>query len=228
MKLFSTVLALILVFDYAAASEQSARGEAQLKRAFEGKRVTLKIDMPATKNGVNVYPGREQPLNFGDYGAQLKRHGTAIRTGESVMVTKVKVTGKHVEFQLSGGGYGTFGDETSSSVYVPTTAKSKREKRLEEDLKGETDERRKRELKEELDDLRRDRDREDQLNRTLAAEAEESKRTHIEQKALQGGSRFNVHYESEQSAASLTPEALMRALAEYVDFAEKANSPSVR
>jgi hypothetical protein len=95
-------------------------------------------------------------------------------------------------------------------------------------VKGETDERRKRELKEELDDLRRDRDREDQLNRTLAAEAEESKRARVEQKALQGGSRFNVHYESELSVASLTPEALMRALAEYVDFAEKANIPSAR
>jgi hypothetical protein len=98
--------------------------------------VTLKIDMPATKNGVNVYPEREKPLNFGDYGAQLKRYGTAIRTGGSVMVTKVKVTGKHVEFQLGGGGYGTLGDETGTSVYVPTIGKSKREERLEDEVKG--------------------------------------------------------------------------------------------
>jgi hypothetical protein len=100
MKSFSTVLALILVVDCGAASAESPQAEAQLRRSFEGKRVTLKIDMPATKNGVNVYPERDQPLNFGAYGAQLKRYGTAIRTGESVMVTKVKVTGKHVEFQF--------------------------------------------------------------------------------------------------------------------------------
>jgi hypothetical protein len=75
-------------------------------------------------------------------------------------------------------------------------------------------------LKEELDDLRRDREREDRRNQTLAAEAEESKRARVEQKALQGGSRFNVRYASELSVATLTPEVLMRALAEYVDFVE--------
>lgn len=86
---------------------------------------------------------------------------------------------------------------------------------MEEELKQETDERRKRRLREELDDVRRE--REDRRNRAIAAEAQELKRARIEQKALQGGSRFNIHY-APGVTLTLSPEALIRALAEYVDF----------
>src|SRR6267143_1838162 len=96
----------------------SAQTEADLKRYFEGKHVTLMMDMPATKDGVNVYPEREQPLNYSEYANRLKQHGASVRRGEQIMVTKVKVKDKHIEFQLGGGGYGTAGDETDSSVNV--------------------------------------------------------------------------------------------------------------
>jgi hypothetical protein len=61
------------------------------------------------------------------------------------MITKIKVKDKLIEFQLGGGGYGTFGDETSSDIYVPTVSKSRREKNLEKQLKYENEERRRRE-----------------------------------------------------------------------------------
>lgn len=175
--------------------------------------------MPATKDGVNVYPERAQPLNYGEYAARLKRHGTSIRRGESVMVTKVKVKDRHVEFQLGGGGYGTAGDETDASVYVPGAEKTRREKNLEEELKRENDPARRKRIKEELDDLRRERARQDRLNQAIAAEAEEARRARIEQKALQGGSRFNVHF-SLIGARVLTPAAITEALRKYVDFSE--------
>src|SRR2546423_7859658 len=197
----------------------SAQTEAELKQYFEGRHVTLKINMPATKDGVNVYPERAQALNYSEYAARLKQHGTSIRRGESIMITKVKVKDRHIEFQLGGGGYGTLGDETDSSVSVPSAAKSRREKNLEAELKRETDTARRKRLKEELDDLRREREREDRINRTLAAEAEESRRARIEQKALQGGSRFNVHFNLLDGHA-LTPSALIEALSKYVDFSE--------
>jgi hypothetical protein len=215
-KVLFLVAIILLAFGPAAAQT-----EADLKGYFEGRHVTLKIDMPATKDGVNIYPERAQALNYSEYAARLKRNGTAIRRGDSIMITKIKVKDKHVEFQLGGGGYGTIGDETDTAVNVPSASKSRREKHLEDELKRETDTARRKKLKEELDDLRRNREREDRINRSIAAAAEEAKRARIEQKALQGGSRFNVHF-SLLDANVLTPAAIIEALSKYVDFSESA------
>ena len=222
MKSLLSVLAIILI----GAVSASAQSESHLKQFFEGRHVILKIDMPATKDGVNVYPERSRPLNYSEYAAKIRHFGTAIRAGERIMVTKVKVKGKHIEFQLGGGGYGTMGDETVAAVYVPRTEKSKREKRLEEAIKNETDPQKKRQLKDELNDLRRERQREDQRNQAIAAELEELKRQRIEQKALQAGSRFNIHYERVVSSDALTPEGVMRALGQYADFSEFVDDSS--
>ena len=58
--------------------------------------------------------------------------------------------------------------DTSTSVYVPSTPKSNREKDLERLVKQETDSDRKRRLQRELDDLRHEREREDQRNKAAA------------------------------------------------------------
>lgn len=210
------LLALIIM---SAAGSASAQTEAELKQYFEGRRVYLKIDMPATKDGVNVYAGRAKAFDYSNYAAKLRQHGAAIRRGESAMITKIKVKGKHIEFQLDGGGYGVLGDE-APGVYAPVASKSRREKRLEEELKREEDPHRRRRIKDELDDLRREREREDRVNRAIAEEAEEAQRARIEEKALRAGSRFNVHFEKDTAAEALTPEAVMRALEEYVDFGD--------
>jgi hypothetical protein len=44
-----------------------------------------------------------------------------------VLVTKVKVKDDLIEFQLGGGGYGTFRDDASSNVFVPSASKTERE-----------------------------------------------------------------------------------------------------
>lgn len=211
-KLLSLAAIILL-----AAATAAAQSEAELKNYFEGRHVTLKIDVPATKDGVNLYPERAQPLDYSEYAARLKRHGVSIRRGESIMVTKVKVKSNHVEFQLGGGGYGTFGDETDAHVFVPSTPKTRREKRLEDELKRETDPARRRRLKEEIADLRREREREDRLNEAAAAEAEEARRARIEEKALRGGGRFNIHF-SGQEPRLLNTRMITEALRKYVDF----------
>ena len=196
----------------------SAQTEEDLKRYFEGRRVEVKIDMPATKDGVNVYPEATRPLDFGQYGSFLKTYGVGVREGDRIMITKIKVKDKHIEFQLGGGGYGTLGDETSSSVYVPSADKTRREKNIERELKNETDERRRRRLREELSDLRSERRREDARNQAEAAEAEETAKLRIQEKRLHGGSRFNIRFNRKLTAADLTPEMIMDALADYVYF----------
>lgn len=200
------------------APQARAQTEADLKRHFEGKRVTLRIDMPGTEQGVDIYPGTERPLDYPRYADRLKDHGTAIEAGDNAMVTKIRVKSSHIEFQLDGGGYGTMGDETSSSVYVETTPKSTREKNLEAELKREKDPVRRRRLKEELDDLRKAREREDARNRAGVAAAEEQKEQNIRERRRSGGSRFNVRYRGALPREVITPQGLEAALAEYVTF----------
>jgi hypothetical protein len=215
-----------------AAAPLRAQSEVQLRQYFEGKRVTLKIAMPGTEEGVDIYPGTGRPLDYPRYADRLKDHGTAIRSGDDAMITKIRVKSKHIEFQLDGGGYGTMSDETSTSVNVPSTPKSRREKNLEAELKRENDPVKRRELKEELDDLQNDREREDARNRAEVADAGEAKKQNLRQRRLEGGSRFNVRYRDLLPEAVLTPAGLEAALAEYVTFPSLpvntlASNPSV-
>jgi hypothetical protein len=195
-----------------------AQSEAALKDYFEGKSVTLKLAMPGTESGVDIYPADSKPLDYPRYADRLKDNGTAIKAGQRAMVTKIRVKGTHVEFQLDGGGYGTMGDDTSPDVSVPSAEKSKRERNLEGELKRKTDPDRRRQIKEELDDLRKDRERENARNRAEVADATEQKRENIRQRRLEGGSRFNIRYRDALPASALTPEGLRAALAAYVAF----------
>ncbi|HEX6433750.1 MAG TPA: hypothetical protein VFZ87_05895 [Gemmatimonadales bacterium] len=196
----------------------SGQTETVLKEYFEGRTVSPKLAMPGTEDGVDVYPGSPRPLDYSRYANRLKEYGTAIRAGEPVMVTKIRLKSKHIEFQLGGGGYGTFGDETSSTVSVPAAPVTKREKNLEAELNRETDPARKRALKEELDDLKSAREREDARNRSAVAEAQEHRKQNIRQRRLEGGSRFNLRYVDRVPREALTPEAVIAALSQYVDF----------
>lgn len=200
------------------AAPLRAQSEAELKQYFEGKRVTLRIAMPGTEEGVDIYPGTDRPLDYPRYASRLKDHGTAIGAGDDAMITKIRVKSKHIEFQLDGGGYGTMSDETSSSVSVASAPKSKREKNLEAELEREQDPVRQRAIKEELDDLENAREREDVRNRAEVADAEEQKKQNIRQRRLEGGSRFNVRFRDRLPDEVLTPNGLEAALAEYVTF----------
>ena len=211
--LCTLLLALALTHPLAAQSE------AVLRQYFEGKSVVTKIDLPATSEGVDIYPDAPTPLDFSRYASRLKEAGTAVNTGESIMVTKVRVKDSHIEFQLAGGGYGTFGDMSSSYVDVPSASKTTREKNLERDLKTEKDPEKRRRMREELDDLRKERQREDARNRAASASAEEARKANIRQQALASGSRFNIRYRATLVASQLTPESVMQALGKYVEFA---------
>lgn len=203
----------------AAASPALAQGpgENELKDFFEGKSVRVRLDMPATQQGIDVYADARRPINFEEYSARVKSTGIAIRTGDSVLITKVRVKDKLIEFQLAGGGYGTFGDDTGGTVYTGSTPKSNREKDLERQVKDEADTTRKRRLQRELDDLRSDRAREDVRNQAAAASASEAKKVRIADTRLHSGSRFNIRYQT-GVPPGLGPDGVMRALAEYVEF----------
>jgi hypothetical protein len=221
MALTRWILPMLLLSPAVAA----AQSEAALKSYFEGRSVTLKLAMPGTESGVDIYPADPKPLDYPHYAERLKQNGTAIRSGQQAMVTKIRVKGTHVEFQLDGGGYGTMGDDTSPTVAVPVAEKTKREKNLEAELKRETDPDRRRDINEELDDLRDDREREDARNRAEVADAQEQKKESIRQRRLEGGSRFNVRFRDSLPASMLTPAGLQAVLADYVTFEHGEGAP---
>jgi hypothetical protein len=221
--LMRTLVLLALLISPLVAHAQS---EAALKEYFEGRTVKLKLAMPGTEDGVDVYPGTSKPLDFPRHADRIKDYGTALRAGDQALVTKLKVKAKLIEFQLDGGGYGTSGDETSSSVSVASAPRTKREQNLEAELKREIDPVRRRAIKEELDDLKARRAREDARNRAAVAEAQETKKANIRQRRLEGGSRFNIRYKDGVPATAITPEAIKEALAAYVDFDEPAPPPT--
>lgn len=210
-----TTVALVLAA--LGAAPLHAQTEEALKAFFEGRSVVARIDMPANTSGVDVYPDREQPLDVGKHVSRLRQYGIAVRDGDRILVTKVKVKDDLIEFQLGGGGFSAFHD-SSGSVSIPSVEKSSREKELEREVKSETDSGRKRRLQRELDDLRRDREREDARNRAVAEAANEVRRERDRQRALTMGSRFNIRFDKDVPPSALTPEGVMRALAAYVEF----------
>jgi len=198
----------------------AAQSEAALKQYFEGRKVVVKINLPATKDGadVDVFPTGRVQMDYKSYGNRLKTFGVALHDGDSVLVTLVKVKKNQIEFQLGGGGYGTAGDETDTSVHFTPASKSTREQDLEKQLDAEKDPKRARVIKDELDTLRWQRERDDDRRRHQA-EAEAAVRVErIQEKRLTGGSRFNLYFGDRLMPDDLKPERVVAALSQFLSF----------
>ena len=200
-----------------SAAPAAAEDESALRSFFEGTRVTVTIDMPGTSDGVDLQVDSPRPLDYRRYGDRLKAYGAAIRADEPATVTLVKVKKDIIEFQLDGGGFGTFSDDSSTSVSIPLLEKSSREKSLEKELKDEENPRRRRDLERQLDELRTRREIENRRIEILKAEAQERRKERIADERLRGGSRFNLRYD-DGVPRGITPREVMAALASYVNF----------
>jgi hypothetical protein len=222
MTLARSLVAVAGVVLLAQPADAQAPAETALRQALEGRRVTVKIDLPGSSDGVDVRT--DGPFDARQYGDRLKKFGTSIRAGEGALVTRVKLKGDLIEFQLDGGGFGTAGDDYPPAVNMPFVEKSNREKDLEKRVKTEQDPARRKQLERDLSDLRESRDRE---NRRIASERTlaEAYREHlIALRRLEGGSRINVHYEA-RVPADVTADDLMQALRAYVDFTSAPPEP---
>ena len=203
----------------AMARGAAAQNEGALRAAFEGRTVTVRIDMPATSQGVSVDPQDAMPVNFREVAQRLKDNGTALKMGTQVMVTKVVVKKEHIEFQLGGGGYGTFGDMSGGSdVHVVSAGETKEEKALREVIKRTTDKGERKRLQRELDALRSERERENSRAAAEAQQANLARETMVRSRRAESGSRFNIRYREGIPPEALTPDGVTRALAQYVDF----------
>jgi hypothetical protein len=213
----------------AGAGPLRAQNEAILRQAFEGKVVAVRIDMPATQKGVDVYPLDAMPVDFREVAQRLKDNSTSLKIGQPVMVTKVVVKGKtHIEFQLGGGGYGTFGDNTSdgSDLNFVSQGETKAEKALRDSIKKATGPTKRKQFERELASLRAERERENARAEAEAKQAQSVIEANLRTKRAESGSRFNVRYRDGIPSDALTPDGLMRALAPYVDFGASSGAVS--
>ena len=218
MKHFYTLFILIGAHTFLFGQSESI-----LKDQLEGQRVEILIELPASSEGIDVYADRGFKMNFDDYSRRIKKYGTSLFPGDIVMITKIKKKGKHIEFQLAGGGYGTWGDE-SSSVSAAHVPKSSRQKEIEKMLRDDKDKElpNRRALQKELDQLEYDRSIAQKENQQEAAYQSEIKKARIQEQRLQGGSRINIRYDYKIGRDELTLQSIVKSLSEYINF--KPNS----
>ena len=224
LERFRLPMCAVFVFVFAGLGGAAAQNPDALAPYFEGKQVVVKIDMPGTQKGVDIYPNRQPSLDAKSYGDRLKQFGVSLQRGDTVMVTKVKVNKDNVEFQLGGGGFGTAMDNTDTSVHFTPSDKSGREKDLENQISNESDPDKRRSLQRELDYVRSERERRDRIDRARAEQDADRRTGQVAMKRQQGGSRFNVKLDARGMGDSLTPQVIQNALAEYVSFPGDAAS----
>ncbi len=198
-----------------------ARGEEDeaLRRALEGKFVVVEVDLPATESGLDLRFDRVNPLDEREQQSRLRQYDAAIRRGDEAQVTRVRLKGDHIEFQLEGGGF-DWGRDATTRTFT-SAPKSNREKELDRLIKSETDSGRKRDLEDERNDLRRERERRDDGERREIEDYNERAHRRDVEKALRSGSRINLRFKKKVPPDALTPEGLMRYLEPWVQLAER-------
>ncbi len=211
-------LALLLPSLALLPATATAQSEDELRTAFEGRRVVVRLDLPATAKGLDVRPGESRPVDYPSLAKRYKSSGIGIRAGDTALVTKVKVKDDLIEFQLDGGGYGTFGDRATepTGATPPMLGESDEERQLRKLEKTERDPAKQREYRAQLARARSERERSNALTSAVAQGSEIELERYRRERAAMGGSRINLRWERRVPDAALTPDGLRELLAKYV------------
>jgi hypothetical protein len=212
---------------FVIATLVAAPAIAQDSRSLEGMTVTLKMDMPASSDGVEVRP-LAGGVDIRRVASSIHTNGIGVHSGESIMITKVVVKDRHIEVHLGGGGYGTFSDVLASSAstpYVPYQTKSRHEKDLEDQAKYSPDYWDRQAARDDLHKEQRDRYRDNTVAAAINTQAQAAKKANERALRAQGGSRFNIRYNDGFPTGATTADGIINALSQYVDFSG-ARSPS--
>ncbi|HEV2178491.1 MAG TPA: hypothetical protein VGW33_15000 [Terriglobia bacterium] len=129
MKTTWKVLVAILVVLGFSVSPRGLRGDTSedsrqaLSKLLLGKEVKALIELPATKEGLNVYMRAEgnkrldeRGIDMGSLSKYLKSKGVGVDANESATITDVKVDSDRVEIHLGGGGEGRRGSKHANKV----------------------------------------------------------------------------------------------------------------
>jgi len=106
-------LAVSLCAPLGLMASVSKRTEMDFERALLGKDVKALLDMPAYKEGVDLYVNVPAEKRFDLRGIDMKElskflreKGVGVENGELVTITDIKVNNDRIEVQLGGGGEG--------------------------------------------------------------------------------------------------------------------------
>jgi hypothetical protein len=209
---------VILAMALCTLSLNAQSSPSPLVSYFTGKEVVLKIDMPGSQKGVDLRYNKNIPMDWKEYSGRIKTYGAAIRKGDTARVTGIVVKDDRIEFQLDGGGFGTFGDDSDTTVTARPVEKSDREKDLERQIANTDDPDLKRKLQRDLDRERSRRERQEADNRNAAQIASQIKAQKVADDRTRGGSRFNLRWSGSIPADQKNPDAVMKLLADYVSF----------
>jgi hypothetical protein len=116
-RAYSVLLGLLLFLGFFHGRPAAASASGQAKEAFVkvflGKDVKALLDMPAYKDGLDLYVRSKEDKRLDDRGLDLKdltkylkEKGVGIERDEWVTVTNVKVDSDRIEIHLGGGGEG--------------------------------------------------------------------------------------------------------------------------
>jgi len=208
----SLLLVVALLLPSVTAISQNS-----LQSAFLNRRLWLRIDMPGTQLGVDIFPERPDQLapNYQDL---LRQFPPAYRAGDSATVTKFVIKKDHIEFQLDHGGFGQFGDNSDvTPVPFAPLPPSPDEIHLREKIEHEPDERDRRREQHFLDNLVQQRLAADAQNKAAADAATQAKIQAVVDRRMHGGSRFNITFNG-RVPDNLTPHDIEEALHRFVSF----------
>ena len=188
----------------------------KLQKDITGAVVLIKLDMPATSHGLEVWPDRADPIAEKEYLERIKR-GIALHAGETSWVSEVRVGPKSLDILLGGGGYNYIMDAGASAAAGHGIAeKSQEQLQLETDIMGAatgTDHT----GMESLNELSR---RRNELERKRLAGTQEEGAAPIvaRSRADLAGSRFTIRFEGKLPPEDITVAYIRQTLAEYLDF----------
>jgi hypothetical protein len=111
----------ILVIIGSLTVTTSAQTESELKKLFEGKSVTFRIDMPATSDGVNIYPEKAHSINYTEHHKRLKTHGATLLRGESARVTELRIGDGQIDVDFASTGFRIHFDRMETWMLTPAT-----------------------------------------------------------------------------------------------------------
>ena len=123
----SLMLVLALISPGIILADVSKQTKDSLDKLLLGKKVKPLVELPATKEGLDVYlvspHGKrvdDGGLDLGAMSKELKSKGVGVEAQQWETITDVKVDGDHVEIHLGGGGEGRRGaDGPDTAARLP-------------------------------------------------------------------------------------------------------------
>jgi hypothetical protein len=117
------MLVLILISPGIILADVSKQTKDSLDKLLLGKEVKPLVELPATKEGLDVYfvtpHGKrvdERGLDLGEMSKELKSKGVGVEALQWETITDVKIDSDHVEIHLGGGGEGRRGANHANKV----------------------------------------------------------------------------------------------------------------